>query len=329
MPAPDDVEQTFQRLTPVLLDQGWLFSQRILGGELDALWDHCEQLGQVPPGDVDARREAERGIDDILVFNASNPGYRAYYVWLAMRQPFVCGFSHLLEAGVVHYYNNDFLSCVHCLLPAIEGVLQAHYRHHNHVDGDRQLRYGQLIEFLRSERPTRSFSQRHALFRRALADFLERWLWVRTRDADWDLSFLNRHYALHGLGQESYYRSHDCHRLFLFLDLYMEMLSFETGVGEYGFLPNHEPGIVRRVECYRALIARRAANAQTQYDLLMSEHPSFHQEDLRESFDQRALRWKALMDEDLEMPPARQVPLDEPPPTVLDLVRQLITLIRR
>jgi hypothetical protein len=102
VPAPPDFETTFRELTPFLLDHGWLFPPKILGGELNELWDRCERFRAMPSADVAERRDAEREISRSLVFNAFHPNYRAYYVWLAIQQPFASLFSHLVEIGVLH-----------------------------------------------------------------------------------------------------------------------------------------------------------------------------------------------------------------------------------
>lgn len=295
MPAPTDFDTVFRELTPFLLSHGWLFPPKILGGELNALWDRCERFRTNPPQDAKTRREAESEISHILVFNAFHPNYRAYYVWLAMQQPYASSFSHLIENGVIHYCQRDYLSCVHSLLPAVEGILRAHFRAHN-PSHQGQLSYATLRAFLRSgTRPIRTYPKWHEMYRQALSDFLERWLWIRTDKADRDLSCLNRHYALHGLGHEHYYRSEDCHRLFMFLDLYLEMLVLETRVGENAFIPDHE-GIRSRRNYYQRLMrwSERSLPVSTRAALLR-EHPHFHDEAPRESDLDRLLRWATIM----------------------------------
>jgi hypothetical protein len=293
VPAPHDFHATFRELTPILLAQGWLFPPKILGGEVDELWDRCEQFRKGPLDEAD-RRAAESAISQVLVFTAFHPNYRAYYVWLAMQQPYVSSFSHLIETGVLHYFGRDYLSCVHSLLPAVEGILRAHFVAHNST-GTKDFSYRNLRRFLSSERPIRSGAGTHLLYRSALDEFLARWLWKPTNDADWDLSHLNRHYVLHGMGSEHYYRSDDCHRLFMFLDLYMEMLVLETGVGEYAFIPE-DPSIRRRSRHYEALLVWSELTRPNSRRLaLLREHPHFHDEAPRESYVQQVLRWARVM----------------------------------
>lgn len=294
MPAPTDFDTTFRELTPVLLSQGWLFPPKILGGELAALWEECERFRTTPPADEVARRSLEDAISQILAFNAFHPNYRAYYVWLAMQQPHASTVSHLIEAGAVHYFSRDYLSCVHVLLPAIEGLLRSHFHAHNPGNA-RRITHGNLRRFLRAERPARTYHTWHVMYREALADFLDRWLWENTEDADWDLSYLNRHYILHGMGSEHYYRSQDCHRLFMFLDLYEEMLVLETRIGENAFIPT-DPGIERRRRYYELLqLWSERSRVFSPRLVLLREHPSFHDEEPRESFVEQLGRWARVM----------------------------------
>lgn len=292
MPAPNDFEVVFRDLNAVLLNQGWLFGPQILGGELDDLWDRCERFRATPPENLEARKAAERSIDDAMFHYVSRPFYRAHYVCLAMRQPFVQHFSHLIETGVLHYYRRDFLSAVHCLLPAIEGVVRAHYFERMQNPPARPS-HRQLREFVGADnRPVRTYPERHVLYRTTLAEFLRRWLWVATDgvEVDWDLSYLNRHYALHGMGPNHYYRSEDCHRLLIFLDVYMEMLVLETRIGE-GMTQATDP-VVRRARHYQGqLVWSEATRTESRHVAFLREHPHYHFEDVREPLIHRVMRW--------------------------------------
>ena len=105
-------------------------------------------------------------------------------------------------------------------------------------------------------------------------------------------------YILHGMGNEHYYRSQDCHRLFVFLDLYMEMLVLETGVGEHPMIPD-DPGIEKRRQHYEDLMmsSERTRPTSARFALLR-EHPHFHDEPIRESFFERLARWARVMGAD-------------------------------
>lgn len=288
-------EDDFKDLTPLLLDFGWLFGPKIPGGEFDALKRCCAQIRAVPQMDARERRTAEKQLSDLLVFHTFHPNYRAYYVWLAMTQPFMKDFSHLLERATIHYFSRDYLSTTHCLIPMIEGVLRAHHKHHNLLAGQR-LHHSTLMTFLRTARPLRSYPQWHAMYREALANFLERWLWKATDQADWSLSHLNRHYALHGKGTDSYYRASDCHRLFIFLDMYMEMLVLESGIGEYPAIPGHEPALERRRRYYeRIMLWTDATSIVSRAKSLMREHPHFHEDADEESLNQVLVRWAGII----------------------------------
>lgn len=295
VPAPDDFDELFERFTPFLIEHGWLFSPNTVTRQIDELWDRCEGYRLMTDRDDAARRAALAEIERILLFQATNENIRAYGVWLAMKQPFMSEFSHLIENGILHYYRRDFLAAVHCLLPAVEGILRSHMSAHVKLD-EPQIKGWKLKQFLRAERPTKSFPRRHRLFREALADFLDKWLWRSTWDADWLLSHLNRHYALHGVGPENYYRSADCHRLFVFLDVYSAMLTLETGIGEYVFIPPNEPGIERRRRYYHQVMWRsEVKHVRSRHRQLLFEHRNYHDEPMTETFVQRLQRWAELM----------------------------------
>jgi hypothetical protein len=183
---------------------------------------------------------------------------------------------------------------VNCLIPAIEGILRSHFRLHNpnHVG---RISHGAMRRFLRAERPTRSYPELHIIYREALHNFLGRWLWEDTDDVDWTLSYLNRHYIVHGMGNEHYYRSEDCHRLMMFLDVYEEMLVLETGIGQHPLIPQ-DRGIDRRRRYYEArLIWSEWTRAISRRVALLQEHPHYHDEPPRESFLQHLTRWAEIM----------------------------------
>ncbi len=97
------------------------------------------------------------------------------------------------------------------------------------------------------------------------------------------------------MGNAHYYRSDDCHRLFMFLDLYVEMLVLETGVGEYPFIPE-DPGIERRSRHYEALMTWSETTRPISRRLaLLREHPHFHDEAPRETRIQQVVRWAGVM----------------------------------
>lgn len=288
-----DFEDALEQLTPFLLEHGWMFPPMILGGELAALWNACEpfRTGNLVPA---ARRRAEETINSILVHHVSRPNTRAYSVWLSMQMPFVETTSHLIEAATLHYFRRDFLSCVHLMLPAIEGTVRRHYAHHV-PNPPKKLTFGTFWDFVRGERPVRSYPVWHRLHRGALAEFLKNWLWPNTKQADFELSHLNRHYALHGLGEGAYYRSEDCHRLFIFLDVYLAMLVLETGVGQHVFIPD-EPTLTKRAKHYEGLLVwNEATRTESRRHAFLREHRHYHYEEPKESLLHQVLRWAKLM----------------------------------
>jgi hypothetical protein len=95
----------------------------------------------------------------------------------------------------------------------------------------------------------------HDLFRDLLADFLERWIYVDTDNADFSLSVLNRHYVLHGFQPGNFYRPEDVHRLILLFDLLIDFLASNQGVFTGSFLPKRgtEPLFDQRRDYYESL----------------------------------------------------------------------------
>jgi hypothetical protein len=66
-------------------------------------------------------------------------------------------------------------------------------------------------------------------FRKALSDFVRRWLYSHTENADFTLSVLNRHYVLHGMDAGNFYRPQDLHRLLLAFDLLIDLVAIING----------------------------------------------------------------------------------------------------
>ena len=298
MPERDEFEEEFEQLNGFLLEHGWLLPPGIIGGELHALRDRCAKYQSLPDRDTPTRKAALVDIEEVLVLHASHPNVRAAIVWLAMKQPHMKTFSHLIENGTIHYYRRDYISSVLCLLPAVEGVLLSHFTE-SRPDHKGKIRHEDLIGFLKEDRPASSHPGRHRVYRTALGDFLAKWLWCHTKKADWDLSNLNRHYAVHGLGPRSFYRSADCERLFTYFELYGAMLTLETGIGAdpwWPFQEEDQTGFERRVRYYEQLNGwSEVTRTWSRREALLREHESFKHEDPKETFFERLERWAHIM----------------------------------
>ena len=265
-------EEQYRVISRTLSEYGLLASPRMLGGEWERLHAECAVLnGSTTPSD-DERREIEHRVNRIMIDAAYHPNTRADYINHARGLPHIGGFSHWIERAAFQYYKRDYLSCAMCLIPSVEGVLRAYggFSLEDRASGS------ELRDKLRAGR-AKSYHERHALYAQALATFHERWFWTSSGNADFRLSRLNRHYALHGLGTEGFYRAVDCHRLFLFFDLFSEML-FCEGFGSPGpFISLENPDVKRRRDYYFDLIEGNPTLRESQEIecSLLAQHSSF------------------------------------------------------
>jgi hypothetical protein len=91
------------------------------------------------------------------------------------------------------------------------------------------------------------------MYRDVFADFLERWLYPHTRDADLGLSVLNRHYVMHGFEPGNFYRPHDVHRMILAFDVLIDWLALNQRLLESSFVDDSDPLVARRMSYYQSL----------------------------------------------------------------------------
>lgn len=222
----------------------------IIAADFNKLDAYCQGVTAKAPQD---RKTVHDEIRKHLAPYAFLPHGRACAIYRITQLPHLRLFGHLIERGVLHYYKQDFLSSVLTMLPAIEGVLRAHL---NYPEGKSSFK--EIITLLQQTGSSADefLRRRHPLYRDILVDVLDTWIYRPTGLADFDLSHLNRHYALHGLGQGNYYSRPDCERLFLLFDLYAETLVCETGVGYANFLPGagQNPFVDARMAHYIALL---------------------------------------------------------------------------
>ena len=117
------------------------------------------------------------------------------------------------------------------------------------------------------------------MFLDALITFLKKWIFKDTRFMDSSLSFLNRHYALHSMGTESFYKVEDCHKLIILFDLYIELLSNEYKK-YYIFIPDDNLAINLRREYYLMIIENNPSLKEMQKieNLLLKENRNFIKE---------------------------------------------------
>ena len=224
-----------RRVNGTLLNYGWAIAPHFMvGRDFYALDGYCKTIIATPPKDKKTVRDEIR---KHLGPYAFMPHPRACSLYRSTQLPFIKEFAHFIERGILHYYKRDYFSSILSMLLAIEGILRLHT---NYTQPKASM--PELLRLLRAKQPITTvqfFAGRFPLYRDTLVEILDRWIYKPTGQADFDLSHLNRHYALHGLGQGSFYSMFDCERLFLLFDLYVETLVCETGTSVFGsFLPD-------------------------------------------------------------------------------------------
>ncbi|WP_437649825.1 hypothetical protein [Sorangium sp. So ce362] len=289
----DEYASEYRTVSKFLMEYGGLVAPFLLGGEWNALAAYCKSVQAKPPSSPAEVAAVERKVDEILVAHIYHPNFRAFYVYRASQLPHIRAFSHLVERGVLHYLKHDFVSCVLTLLPAVEGTLRSYC---GWSFGDKDIKSPEIRRLLRSGKPKYEPSL-HAAYASALADFHEKWLWTNTDRANFGLSYLNRHYALHGLGTSSYYRVEDCHRLILFFELVIELLTLEGHDEPYIFIPAHIDQINRRRDYYEKVIMRDTGivDAIAVEESFMREHPHYAVEMRPPNEEEIVVRWAQIM----------------------------------
>ena len=136
----------------------------------------------------------------------------------------------MYESAVFAYYKREYAAGVCLLLVALESVLLS-------IKGWRvgqpnkpsfaQLKATVANLTLASITPTIDAIQ--VAYRDALSEFIDRWIYAHTSNADFTLSVLNRHYVLHGMDAGNFYRPHDFHRLLLGFDLLIDLVAIING----------------------------------------------------------------------------------------------------
>lgn len=286
-------EAEYQAVSGVLLDYGCMVAPYILGAEWKALSEYCAEVRRTAPTSDVERANVERQLDEMLTSCVYHPNYRAFYVHRMLTLPHLSEFSHFIERAVLHYFKQDYLSCMLCLLPTAEGALRSYA---GWTWGTPDPSTAMLAQKLRNGVAT-TYPHRHALYAESMASFLDRWLYRKTKAADFKLSYLNRHYALHGLGTESFYRVTDCHRLLLFFDLFADLLTLEGHGAKHAMIPAGIAEMDCRRGHYEALIAEETnlrASREAE-DSLLREHSRYRPEPNPPRMEEIVLRWARTM----------------------------------
>jgi hypothetical protein len=221
----------YPALTPALMGYGWFIAPYINSQEHDRVKNLVAYIQANPPGDNAAKQAIEDRIHREFLDVAFSNQVRARYVWQALRTPHIREYSHLYESAVFAYYKREYAGAVCLLLAALEGVLLS-------INGwrvgspQRKPSFSQLkntIANLPLANINAEMNAIQSMFRDALSQFVSRWLYEGTSNADFTLSVLNRHYVLHGMDSGNFYRPHDIHRLLLAFDLLIDLVAMVSG----------------------------------------------------------------------------------------------------
>lgn len=280
----------YEEVSSVLLEYGGLVSPWLIGGVWQVLRSTCADIRSASPTDDAGRAAAERHLDALLQLHVLHPESRAFAVSRAITLPHLREFSHLIERAVFHYFKTDFLSSVLVVLPAVEGVLRSYT---GWAPGQPDSEWRRIFR----DSPARTRNTRRAMYGRALVAFVDNWLFRRTDSADFRLSYLNRHYALHALGEGPYYRAIDCHRMLLFFELFAEMIALEQGIDD-PFLPMEDDRMNRRAVYYRGLLLAPPPLQQMRdmEEHLLREHLRYSSEPSPPSFADATDLWAQIME---------------------------------
>jgi hypothetical protein len=245
--------KNYEPLCNTLLEYGWFVAPYLIGKDFEKVKELCLKLNSHPPTSEKERKSAEESIDYVLSDIAFHPGFRAFFVFRSMEVSDLKEYSHLYEEAIICYYKREYAASVLTLLPALEGVLLSHYGWQFGVE--RKPPVSKLIEKIRNQSlasKAKPLQDAFQMYRNVLVGFLGRWVYQDTSRADFSLSFLNRHFVLHGMGYSGFYRPADVHRLILLFDLVVEYLSLLEG-HHYGFIPDGKIDISLRRTYYSAL----------------------------------------------------------------------------
>lgn len=272
-PHPSFV-QKFKFISEVLRDYGWFASPYLSGADFNEVLEHCRIIHENKANVT--KEQVDEKMYDILMPVIFHPNFRAFYIYRAKELPHLQKFSHHIERAVLHYYKKKFFSCVLTLLPAVEGVLLSHYGWEFKMD-EKAPPQKKITNHLQNLTTDLTKYERYAMYADTLFHFTKKWIFAPTDKADFSLSYLNRHYALHGLGTEHFYTASDCHRLILFLDLYTEVIGIENDK-YYGLIPENIDEINKRRDYYFMLIYGEISyNNMISFDnYLLKEHPFYH-----------------------------------------------------
>lgn len=263
----------YRPLSTTLMAYGWFLPTYLIGSDFERLEKLCTKIEANPPVDQGERQTIEDNIYYVMIDIVFHVNWRTRAVHYGMKLPHVREFSHVYESAVFAYYKREYQSCVLLLLCALEGILRS-------FSGIDNPKFHELIRSVRYAVPT-ELPEAHEMYRSILAEFLERWIYMKTTsaDADFTLSVLNRHYVMHGLSPGEFYRPQDVHRMMLAFDLLIDFVGIHSGIHDSVFIPDagEDPAFDRRRDYYYSLSEGDQTIKQTWKTerVLLAQHPRY------------------------------------------------------
>lgn len=275
----EDQRQAFVNRTRSIndfcLEYGCFFSVAWLTGIEAAYLEACiAELKSDQPGAA----HSYQIINDWFTALEYRPFSRAYFMYRALKTPFVQDFSHHLERGLLHYYKGDYFSAVQVLATAVEGILRLYV-------GGKPKEIGKVlldkIQHVHRPLPYPEFAPRHSLFRDIFERFLRKWFFAQSDDPALEVipSRMNRNYIAHLAGTDAFYRPSDCNRLFACFDVMLEIITLEfKELDQFLNLRKEDiPEVNERSNYYASLIAPWSPlrPIRDREEQLMSQNPSY------------------------------------------------------
>jgi len=267
----------YQTISKQLMDYGWFVAPFVDGREHDRIKTLAAYIAANPPPDDAARKAIEDKIHVELLDVTFSTRVRARYVWLALRTPHIREYSHLYEGAIFAYYKREYAAAACLLLVTLEGVLLS--MNGWHLGQPNKPSFNQLINTIANLRLANVNAEMNAsqvAFRDALSDFVRRWIYSHTANADFTLSVLNRHYVLHGMDAGNFYRPQDLHRLLLAFDLLIDLVAIINGT--YRVVVEVDENIYNERENFYRELRGGAMQVRTVSDIeqrLLRQHPNY------------------------------------------------------
>lgn len=270
--------QDYEYTASVLLPYGWFITPYMTGEEVSKTKRLCEKIEK---GIYKNVSDITSNINCLLEPVVFHPNLRAFYIHRASELPHVSDFSHFIERAIFHYYKRDYISCILCLLPSMEGVLLNHYGWSFSANSPRKPTIDKMLKRLSQTKISSCFNDRYQLYLKTLHDFIAEWIYKDTSLARFDVSLLNRHYILHGMGTNAFYDKPNCNRLILFFDLYIELLSLEYGNCKYCLIPTNITNLNKRRNYYCVMMSNRISsiNRMIYEEYLLRDHKKYRSND--------------------------------------------------